>query len=801
MTKTILRTAALMLGAAVLLIQSAAFAQERIRFDIPAQSLATALRLFQAQSGAAVLYSPELVANKQAAAVSGELTAIEAVRQLLRGTGLEAEADEGGRLTIRTTKQEAVDQQLPEVEVSAAFTANPLLLSEPFAGGQVARGGQLGILGNRDLMDTPFNQSNYTAELMQNQGARFVADALENDPTARTVGAPSSGADWFSIRGFDVGNQDIRFNGMNGIAPSFFNSLMAESFERIEVIKGPNALLNGMAQGGSVGGAINVVPKRAGNAPLTQFTADYISESQIGGHLDVGRRFGQDKEFGIRVNAVYRDGDTPIDRQSRESQLLAFGLDYQAASVRLSADLGYQEQDLKGVRGIGWTGIDPAVTAVPKAPDNRTNYFDPTEFSNPTVYYGMLQGEFDLSERWTAFASAGGSEREHLANGSFRLITNNQGDLAAGEFWNFSTAMKVVQQAGEAGVRGRLETGPLKHLLVFAYSAFGNERFDTPGAPVGIPFPASNIYNPVFGSPQDVSTLQGLDQVVKSGETNFASTTIADTVSFHDELVQVTLGARQQEIDTASFDAVTGAITRSYEDQTISPMAGIVVRPRKDIAVYGNYIEGLQQGPTAPPGTANAGEVFAPTVTKQYEAGVKLDTGRLGAALALYQIAQPSGLRDPVTTIFAVDGEQRNRGIDFNLFGEVTRGVRVLGGAAYIDAVLTKTEGGVNEGNTAPGVPEWRFVLGGEWDTPFAQHLTLTGRVVHTGSTYANSENTLTVPAWTRLDLGARYKLRKNVTIRANLYNVLDENYWESSTNFVLQNEPRTFSLSTTFDF
>lgn len=720
----------------------------------------------------------------------------------MQGTGLEAEADDGGRLTIREAKHGgAADQQLPEVEVSDSVPVNPNLLPKPYAGGQVARGGQLGILGNRDMMDTPFNQSNYTAELMQNQGARFVADALENDPTARTTGGPSSGADWFSIRGFDVGNQDILFNGMNGIAPSFFNSLMAESFERIEVIKGPNALLNGVTQGGSIGGAINVVPKRAGAVPLTRFTADYISDSQIGGHLDLGRRFGQDKEWGLRLNAVYRDGDTPIDRQSRESQLLTLGLDYQGARVRVSADLGYQEHDLRGARGIGWTGIGPGVTAVPKAPDNRTNYFDPTEFSNPTVYYGVLHGEFDLNERWTAFASFGASEREHLANGSSRTIINNQGDLDAGEFWNFSTAMKVVQLSAEAGVRGRVETGSLKHQLVLAYSAFGNERSDTPGAPVGIPFPASNIYNPVFGPPQDVSTLQGLDQVVKGGETKFSSTTVADTISFLDEQVQITLGARQQYIDTASFDAVTGARIPGYEEHRTSPMVGIVVKPRKNVAVYGNYVEGLQEGPTAPTGTVNEGEVFPPSVTRQYEVGAKVDTGRFGATLALYQITRPSGLTDVVTNTFAVDGEQRNRGIDFNVFGEVARGVRVLGGAAYIDAKLTKTEGGVNEDNTAPGVPEWRFVLGGEWDTPFAEGLTLTARVVHTDSQYVNSENTLSVPEWTRVDLGARYRLRKNVTIRANLYNAFDVNYWEASGNFVLQNEPRTFSLSTIFDF
>ncbi len=361
--------------------------------------------------------------------------------------------------------------------------------------------------------------------------------------------------------------------------------------------------------------------------------------------------------------------------------------------------------------------------------------------------------------------------------------------------------MKVIQQAGEAGVRGRFETGALSHQLVLAYSAFENKRFDTPGQAVGIPFPASNIYHPVFGPPTDVSSLQGLSEAAKSGTTEFLSTTIADTVSFNGDQVQVTLGARQQEIDTASFNTTTGAIRRSYNDDKISPMAGVVVKLRKEVAVYGNYIEGLQQGPTAPTGTDNAGEVFAPSVTKQYEVGVKLDAGQLGATLALYQITNPSGLTNPTTNVFSVDGEQRHRGIDFNLFGEVAEGVRLLGGAAYIDSELTKTEAGINEGNSGLGVPEWRFVLGGEWDTPFVEKLTLTARVVHTDSSYVNPENTLTVPAWTRFDLGARYRIGEKVTLRANLFNALDENYWEASGTSVLQNEPRTASVSATFDF
>jgi iron complex outermembrane receptor protein len=692
-----------------------------------------------------------------------------------------------------------VEQQLPEVKVRAA--PDPAAPPPPYAGGQVARGGQLGILGNRDLMDTPFNQSNYTAELLQNQHSKFVADALENDPSARVTGFPSTGADWFSIRGFDVGNQDVLFNGLPGIAPSFFNSLMAESFERIEVLKGPNAMLNGLMQGGSVGGSINVVPKRAGAAPLTQFTADYVSDSQLGGHLDIGRRFGPDQQLGVRLNAVHRDGDTPIDRQSRKSKLVALGLDYQGGPVRLSADAGYQEQDLRGARSIGWFGIGPGVTSVPAAPDNRTNSSDPSEFSHPKVYYGMLRGELDLTERWTVFASAGASERKHLAHGTGRTIANNQGDLDAGTFWNFSTGMKIDQRALEGGVRGRIDTGPLRHELVLSHSTFNSDRYDTPGAATAIPFPASNIYNPVFGPPTDVSTLQGLGEVVHSSEVDLTSTTLADTMFFLDDKVQLTVGMRAQDADIKRFDTVTGAITRRYQKDENTPMIGIVVKPWKNVSLYGNYIEALQQGETAPATAANANEIFPPSVTKQHEVGVKAEFGKLGTTLALYQIAQPSGLVDPATNIFAVDGEQRHRGIDFNVFGEVTRGVRLLGGAAYIESELTKTQNGVNQGKAAPGVPEWRFVLGGEWDTPFAEGLTLTGRAVHTASQYVSADNTLTIPAWTRLDLGARYRLRKNVMLRASLFNALDRNYWEASGTFLLQNDPRTLSLSATFDF
>jgi len=235
-------------------------------------------------------------------------------------------------------------------------------------------------------------------------------------------------------------------------------------------------------------------------------------------------------------------------------------------------------------------------------------------------------------------------------------------------------------------------------------------------------------------------------------------------------------------------------------------VVGLIVRPWQPFAFYANYIQGLQQGPTAPLTAANAGEIFSPFVTKQYEFGTKADFGRFGTTLAFYQITQPSGFVDPSTNIFGVIGEQRHRGVDFNVYGEVTKDVRLLGGAAYIDSELTKTNNGINEGHTGIGVPKWRLVLGSEWDTPFLQGFTLFVRGTRNGLMYLDAANTQEVPSWARLDLGARYTILqptgKPITFRVNVTNVLNNNYWDASSFGQLTlSDPRIVWLSATINF
>ncbi|MNL27656.1 Ferrichrome receptor FcuA precursor [compost metagenome] len=198
--------------------------------------------------------------------------------------------------------------------------------------------------------------------------------------------------------------------------------------------------------------------------------------------------------------------------------------------------------------------------------------------------------------------------------------------------------------------------------------------------------------------------------------------------------------------------------------------------------------------------------MFPAVVNKQKEIGIKYDLGQMMLSAALFEIRQPNGFTDPSTRLFSVSGLQVNRGLELSVFGEPVDGVRLLGGITFMDAELAKTESGREDGNDVPGVPKTAITLYGEYDTPWIEDLTLTGRVIYNGSTYYDRSNTQKVSDWTRLDLGARYTAArengKPVEFRATVENVLNENYWASSARgFLSAGAPRTFMLSGSIDF
>jgi iron complex outermembrane receptor protein len=203
---------------------------------------------------------------------------------------------------------------------------------------------------------------------------------------------------------------------------------------------------------------------------------------------------------------------------------------------------------------------------------------------------------------------------------------------------------------------------------------------------------------------------------------------------------------------------------------------------------------------------SNAGEIFEPFKSKQYEVGAKYDGGMLGGSVAVFRISQPSTVLVGNTVV--EDGEQRNQGIELSVYGQLSNQLRLLGGFTLLDAENRRGDAPANDGKDVIGVPSTQANIGVDWDLPISG-LSTDARLVYTSSQAADAGNTLEIPSWTRLDLGARYEVElgnRLLTIRGRVDNVTDKNYWSSvggsfNANYLVLGAPRTFIVSASFDF
>jgi iron complex outermembrane receptor protein len=698
---------------------------------------------------------------------------------------------------------------LDDVNVNAQAPTAATALPPVYAGGQVARGGQLGVLGNQDMMDVPFSMASYTEQLIQDQQAEDVADVLLNDSSVRQASGFSNQAQIFMIRGLPLTGDDISYNGLYGVLPR--QIISTDALERVEVFKGPNAFINGVTPTGSgIGGGVNLQPKRAGDVPLRRFTTDINDEGRLGQHLDLGQRFGEDNRFGARVNLAQREGDTGIDHENQRSKLFSVGLDYRGDALRISGDFAYQKQRVNGGRNTVNLGN---TTHIPDAPSADTNYAPKWGFTEIEDTFGMLRAEYDLNDNWTAYAAGGAKHtRETGLYNSTTLVGNSGASTTTGSFIPHDEDNTSVM----AGLNGRFATGPVTHKLNFGLAGIWTEQrsaydFDLTRY-------SNNIYHPV-NTPSPVGNFSGgdLNDPGIVGKSFNRSAAVSDTLGFFDDRLLLTVGLRRQQLVVQGYGYApygSGSRTSSYDESITTPVYGIVFKPWDHVSFYANRIEGLAEGPTSPTTSGNlivtnGNEVYAPARSKQVEAGVKIDMGTYGASLGVYRIEQPSDgysiATSATTAEYVREGEQVNKGVELNVFGEPIDGLRLISGLTLMDTELKNTQNGANDGNRAIGVPTFQFNAGVDWDVPGLQGVALNARMLRTGGQYADAANNLSLPTWNRFDAGARYGFKvdqKDVTLRLNIENLANEKYWESAqAGYLTQGEPRVAKLSGTIDF
>jgi len=768
-------------------------------FDIPAQSLSEGLILFARQSGLQVSVASNVSRNVQTAPVRGRLSASAALGQMLAGTGLVYRVS-GSMVAVEAPGGATGAVLLDPVQVqgnSPPAQAEIGNLPQAYAGGQVARGQRVGLLGNRDFMDTPFTTISYTEKLIEDQQAITLTDVVANNPSIRPAYSQSSQDDRMYLRGFLTSPQDFLFNGLAGIGPRL--TVDTAGLERVDVFLGPSALLNSATPLGSIGGTINLVAKRATDDPITRATARYVSKGQFGGEIDFGRRFGPNKEIGLRLDAAFLGGSTEMQNQTDNLLNMTAGFDFRSDTTRIDADLGYFKRRIDGLAsGTALVANQP----VPPPPSNRTNFYQPWEYSVNDDLYGMLRFEHDVTPWFTGFAKVGGRRSNAQVLFAFPQITNAASGNTTSFFQGFQVTYNEALSA-EVGGRAKFKTGIIGHevSVVGDYLRYEDGAATTFFAPV-----SSNIYNPVVAPYPNLANASW--QPIKTSETVFSSIGFVDSLSAANDRVQLIVGARVQRVQVSNYDA-TGQITAAtpgYDQTAVSPSVSLVVKPLSYLSVYGNYIQALQSGPVAPAGTTNAGQALPPFVSTQFEAGVKVDLGKVGATFGAFSIAQQSSFTDPFTNTLVPLGRQVNQGLEFNVFGEPLEGLKILGGLTLLNPKLTSTVNGINNGKWAPGVPGVQLNFNTDYTLPFYKPVAVTGRVIYTGQSFLDAANTQSVAPWTRFDIGARYTFErpdgKPIALRANILNVGDANYWMATSLFGLtQGTPRTFMLSLTAEF
>ncbi|WP_456025530.1 TonB-dependent siderophore receptor [Pseudomonas capeferrum] len=763
----------------------------RRSYQVPAGSLSAALTRFAGLSGVNLSVDPALVSGRSSSGLAGEYGVEEGFAYLLQGSGLQLQPMGEQAYRLVPVPEGSSLQLAPTSIIGSAGREG----GDTYAGGQVARRGSQGLLGSRDFMETPFSMTTYTEEAVKNQQARTLGDLVASDPSVRATNPAGGRYEQFTIRGFSLFNSDVAYNGLYGVLPTY--TIDMEMAERVDILKGPSQLLNGISPRGSVGGGINVVPKRATDKDINSFTGTWASGSQAGGAVDVGRRFGEDNKFGIRFNGVKQSGDTEWDHQSVDREMAVLGLDFRGDRLRLSTDIGHTERDTDAPQERVQIGPN---ARVPSASDVRRNYAQPWSKASTNDTFGTVNGEFDLTDSVMLYGGVGARKSNHDFLRHAVSVTNNAGDFSV-QPRDFTRDENV--RTATAGVRSWLHTGPVSHELNLAASYFYMD-FENGGARYAAA--PSNLYDPVQTPTPSRPTR--FDSKVYT-ENKFSGVALSDTLGFFDDRLLLTLGARWQRVKVDDWtDNVKG--DTAYDEEKVSPSGGILFKATDTLSLYANYMEGLSQGKIAPSTSINEDEIFPPFISRQVEVGAKYDAGAFAVTAAVFRIKQPAYETNATTRVFGPNGKRQNDGVELSVFGEPLKGFRLLGGVMYIDSELTHTTNGTYDGNRAPATPKYNVNLGAEWDVPTLEGLTLTSRGIYSSSQYLDQSNVKEIDAWNRIDVGARYAFKvddKHITLRANIENVADKRYWSSagasddSEPGLTLSTPRTYLLSATVDF
>jgi iron complex outermembrane recepter protein len=639
------------------------------------------------------------------------------------------------------------------------------------------------------LRDIPQSIQVIPEQVLEDQNALRLGEALRNASGVVTTTGRAQEGDGVYVRGFGGPfNSSFRRNGLrdqNG--PSVITDPV--NIERIEILRGPASVLFGE---GNPGGTVNIITEQPLSEPFYEIEATVGSYDFYRGALDLSGPLNPQRTVLYRLNAAAQTSGSFIDFFDEERYFVGPTLTFQLGDrTQLTLEGEYQDTTSPGYFGLPAFGtvIDNPNGELPL--DLFTGEPDESEF-NIRVYRLGYNLEHQFSDNWQIRNAFQLSDRDF--NGLQIGLTGVRDDNRTFDrfYFNNLEPFSVRTYALDTYVTGEFSTGSIQHQLV---AGFDLSRAETRTDGIFGDAGPLDLFDPDYGRPL------GSGEPNRSLQTNDAlGIYLQNQISFTDNLILL-LGGRFDIVNQTREDYVADSET-FQQDEAFSPRIGIVYQPIEPISLYASYSRSFQQVV----GGALDNTLFQPERGTQYEIGIKADlSDQLSATLALYDLTRTNVLTDdPTNPIFSIQsGEQRSRGVELDIAGEILPGWNIIAGYAYTDARVVE-DNTFEEGNRLDNVPEHSFNI---WTTYEIQEGDLRGLgfglgFFFIGDREGDLSNTFELPSYLRTDAAIYYR-RDRFNAAINIKNLFDVDYFSNAINQfrLYPGEPLTVQATVSWQF
>jgi iron complex outermembrane receptor protein len=623
------------------------------------------------------------------------------------------------------------------------------------------------------LRDIPGSVQVIPHQLLEDQKITRLRDVVLNvsGVTPGGYGSQTTVGDSFIFRGFDSSTSGSTFfNGFRRYTDTGYGrDLDIANIEQIEILKGPASVLYGQ---GEPGGIINITTKQPLSTPYYNIEGTFGSFNFYRPTLDISDSLNTDKTVRYRLNLAYQKSDSYVDFVNTESWFAApvFSFDL-SKDTNLTIEGEYLNLAKGSYNGIPTLGT---VVSNPLGQLPRSSFFDDpfarTIYELGAVGY-RLQHRFN--DDWSirnGFKAVNYRIDEGYAFGLG--VREDNRTLERDATYAETKGQSYIFQTD---LLGKVQTGDIQHNLLFGLDLSWN-RYDLRTFKASAGIPPIDIFNPVF-SPIVYDTFQG----ASSATQNVIGIYAQDLITFSEQF-KVLVGGRF-DITKGSYADSQFGVSYNQENSAFSPRIGLVYQPIKPVSLYASWSRSFLPSPVSARNADNT--PFEPTKGEAFEVGVKTEwlDGKLAATLAAYQITKQNVVTaDPNIPDFSIQvGEQRSRGIEFDLVGQVAPGLNLIASYALTDAEITKDNSG-NQGNRPSNVPRHSASL---WATYEIQEGDLKGLgfgagIFYVGDRQGDLENTFTLPSYFRTDAAIFYRQDK-WRLALNFKNITNAYYFEGA--------------------